>query len=300
MTMRLHVRELALAALLAGAPGLAVAADDWQAQVGEALGKTGAAAPGGIYRVGLPRTDLKVTLDGVELKPGFALGGWLAFEKMGDQGMVMGDLVLTMDEVAPVMTKLAGGGIAVTALHNHLLRNQPFTMYMHVQGNGDPVKLATALHAALAESKTPLTTSPAAPGAAPPPIDLDTAALDRTLGAKGTNNGGIYQFGIPRAEPIKDDGMDVPPPMGSANAINFQPTGGGKAAITGDFVLIAKEVNPVLKALREHGIEVTAIHNHMLDDQPHLYFMHFWANDDAKKLAEGLKAALAQINIVRS
>jgi hypothetical protein len=300
MTMRLHVRELALVALLAGAPGLAVAADDWQAQVGQALGKTGATAPGGIYRVGLPRTDLKVTLDGVELKPGFALGGWLAFEKMGDQGMVMGDLVLTMDEVAPVMTKLAGGGIAVTALHNHLLRNQPFTMYMHVQGNGDPVKLATALHAALAESKTPLTTSPAAPGAAPPPIDLDTAALDRTLGAKGTNNGGIYQFGIPRAEPIKDDGMDVPPPMGSANAINFQPTGGGKAAITGDFVLIAKEVNPVLKALREHGIEVTAIHNHMLDDQPHLYFMHFWANDDAKKLAEGLKAALAQINIVKS
>jgi len=298
--MRLHVRELALVALLAGAPGLAVAADDWQAQVGQALGKTGATAPGGIYRVGLPRTDLKVTLDGVELKPGFALGGWLAFEKMGDQGMVMGDLVLTMDEVAPVMTKLAGGGIAVTALHNHLLRNQPFTMYMHVQGNGDPVKLATALHAALAESKTPLTTSPAAPGAAPPPIDLDTAALDRTLGAKGTNNGGIYQFGIPRAEPIKDDGMDVPPPMGSANAINFQPTGGGKAAITGDFVLIAKEVNPVLKALREHGIEVTAIHNHMLDDQPHLYFMHFWANDDAKKLAEGLKAALAQINIVKS
>jgi len=297
--MRLHVRELALAALLAGAPGLAVAADDWQAQVGQALGKTGAAAPGGIYRVGLPRTDLKVTLDGVELKPGFALGSWLAFEKMGDQGMVMGDLVLTMDEVAPVMTKLAGGGIEVTALHNHLLRNQPFTMYMHVQGNGDPVKLAAVLHAALAETKTPLTAAPTAP-TPPPPIDLDTAALDQTLGAKGTNNGGIYQFGIPRAEPIKDGGMDVPPPMGSANAINFQPTGGGKAAITGDFVLIAKEVNPVLKALRDHGIEVTAIHNHMLDDQPHLYFMHFWANDDAKKLAEGLKAALAQINIAKS
>ena len=298
--MRLHVRELALAALLAGAPGLAVAADDWQAQVGAALGKTGATAPGGIYRVGLPRTDLKVTLDGVELKPGFALGGWLAFEKMGDQAMVMGDLVLSMDEVAPVMTKLAAGGIEVTALHNHLLRNRPITMYMHVQGNGDLVKLATVLHAALAETKTPLSAAPAAPAAAPPSIDLDTAALDQTLGAKGTNNGGIYQFSIPRAEPIKDGNMNVPPPMGSANAINFQTTGGGKAAITGDFVLIAKEVNPVLKALREHGIEVTAIHNHMLDDQPHLYFMHFWANDDAKKLAEGLKAALAQINIVKS
>src|SRR5215469_10565347 len=205
--MRLHVRELALIALLAGAPGLAVAADDWQAQVGEALGKTGAVAPGGIYRVGLPRTDLKVTLDGVELKAGFALGSWLAFEKMSDQGMVMGDLVLTMDEVAPVMTKLAAGGIEVTALHNHLLRNQPFTMYMHIQGYGDPVKLAAALHTALAESKTPLSAAPAAPNA-PPPIDLDTAALDETLGAKGANNGGVYQFSIPRAEPIKDNGMD--------------------------------------------------------------------------------------------
>jgi hypothetical protein len=298
--MRFHLRQLALVALLAGAPGVAFAADDgWQAQVGAALGKTGSAAPGGVYRVGLPRTDLKVTLDGVELKPGFALGSWLAFEKMGEEGMVMGDLVLTIDEVNPVMTKLAAGGIEITALHNHLLRNQPFTMYMHVQGHGDPVKLAGTLHTALAESKTPLSAA-AAPSPTPPPIDLDTATIDQALGAKGTNNGGVYQFGIPRAEPIKDGGMDVPPPMGSANAINFQPTGGGKAAITGDFVLIAKEVNPVLKALREHGIEVTAIHNHMLDDQPHLYFMHFWANDDARKLAEGLKAALAQINIAKS
>jgi Domain of Unknown Function (DUF1259) len=291
--------NLIAAVLLTGASSIAAAADDWQARVGEALGKTGASAPGGVYRVALPRTDLKVMLDGVELKPGFALGSWLAFEKMGEQGMVMGDLVLTMDEVNPVMTKLVAGGIEITALHNHLLRNQPFTMYMHVQGNGDPVKLAATLHAALAESKTPFSAA-SAPAAAPAPIDLDTAAIDQTLGAKGTNNGGVYQFGIPRAEPIKDGGMDVPPPMGSANAINFQPTGGGKAAITGDFVLIASEVNPVLKALREHGIEVTAIHNHMLDDQPHLYFMHFWANDDAKKLAEGLRSALAHINIAKS
>jgi len=298
--MRLHLRTLGLAVLLTGVSSLAFAADDWQARVGEALGKPGSAAPGGIYRVGLPRTDLKVTLDGVELKPGFALGGWLAFEPIGDQAMVMGDLVLTMDEVSPVMKKLAEGGIEVTALHNHLLRNQPLTMYMHVLGHGDPVKLAAVLHNALGESKTPLPGAPSGPAAAPPQIDLDTAALDAALGAKGTNNNGVYQFGIPRAEPIKDGGMDVPPALGSANAINFQPTGGGKAAITGDFVLIAKEVNPVLKALRDHGIEVTAIHNHMLDDQPHLYFMHFWANDDARKLAEGLKAALAQINIAKS
>ena len=297
--MKHHLRQLTLAAaLVAAAPG-AVFADDWQTQVGEALGKTGSAAPGGIYRVGLPRTDLKVTLDGVELKPGFALGGWLAFEKMSEQGMVMGDLVLTETEVNPVMTKLAAGGIEVTALHNHLLRNQPFTMYMHVLGHGDPVKMATVLHTALAESKTPLSAAAAAP-ASPPQIDFDTAAVDQALGAKGTNNGGVYQFSIPRAEPNKDNGMDVPPPMGSANAINFQPTGGGKAAITGDFVLIAKEVNPVLKALRDHGIEVTAVHNHMLDDQPHLYFMHFWGNDDAKKLADGLRAAFVHVNIAKS
>jgi hypothetical protein len=298
--MWFNLRELAVVALFAAAPGAAFAADEWQAQVGEALGKTGTTTPSGIYRVGLPRTDLKVTLDGVELKAGFALGSWLAFEKMGDQGMVMGDLVLTEAEVNPVMTKLAAGGIEVTALHNHLLRNQPFTMYMHVLGHGDPVKLAAVLHTALAESKTPLSAAPAATAAAPPPIDLDTVAIDQMLGAKGANNGGVYQFSIPRAEPIKDGGMDVPPPMGSANAINFQPSGGGKAAITGDFVLIAKEVNPVLRALRDHGIEVTAIHNHMLNDEPRLFFMHFWANDDAKKLAEGLKAALAQDNTARS
>src|SRR5713101_4067028 len=157
----------------------AIAADDWQARVGEALGKTGSALPGGIYRVGLPRTDLKVTLDGVELKAGFALGSWLGFEKMGDNGMVMGDLVLTMDEVSPVMKKLAEDGIEVTALHNHLLRNQPFTMYMHVLGHGDPVKLAAALHTALAESKTPLVAAPTGPAAAPPQIDFDTAAIDQ-------------------------------------------------------------------------------------------------------------------------
>jgi hypothetical protein len=268
--MKFSMRILALAAFLAGMSGLALAADNgWQAEVGEALGKTGAAMPGGVYRVGLPRTDLKATLDGVALKPGFALGGWLAFEKTGDQGMVMGDLVLTEEEVNPVMAKLAAAGIEITALHNHLLRNRPFTMYMHVLGHGDPATLAAALHTALAESTTPFAAAP--PGAAPPPIDLDTAAIDQALGAKGRNvGGGVYQFGIPRVETIRDGGMVVPPAMGSAIAINFQPTGGGKAAITGDFVLIASEVNPVLKVLREHGIEVTAIHNHMLDDQPHL------------------------------
>ena len=295
-----HV-TLASAALVL--PSLAATAQtDWMSRVGDALGKSGSEMPGGVYRVGLPRTDLKVTLDGVELKAGFALGSWLAFQKMGDDAMVMGDLVLTSEEVNPVMKKLEEGGIEITALHNHLLRNQPFTMYMHVLGRGDPVKLAATLHGALAMSKTPLPGAPAAVAqpSAPPPIDFDTAAVDKILGAKGKNNGGVYQFSIPRAEPIKDGGMEVPEAMGSAIAINFQPTGGGKAAITGDFVLVAKEVNPVLKALRDNGIEVTAVHNHMLDDQPRLFFMHFWANDDAQQLANGLKAALAKVNVAKS
>jgi biotin operon repressor len=274
------------------------AEDDWNA-VGTALGKAGSEMPGGAYRVGLPRTDLHVTVDGVAIKAGFALGGWLAFRNHGGMAMVMGDLVLTDDEVNPVMKKLAEGGIEITAVHNHLLRAEPAPYYMHVFGSGDPVKLASALHDGLAVSHTPLAAAPPAAGA-PAPLDLDTAMIDRTLGTKGKEIGGIYQVSIKRAETIQDNGMEVPVSMGSGEAINFQPTGGGKAAVTGDFVLTAKEVNPVLRALRENGIEVTALHNHMLDDEPRLFFMHFWAHDDAQKLAAGLRHALDQVNLARS
>ena len=167
-------------------------------------------------------------------------------------------------------------------------------MYMHFLGHGDPAKLADVLRAALSESKTPLAAPPAA--GSPPPLEIDTAAIEQTLGAKGTANGGVYQFNIGRAETITDGGMPIPIAMGSGIVINFQPTGGGKAAITGDFVLVAEEVNPVLKTLRDNGIEVTALHSHMLEDQPRLFFMHYWANDDAQKLAAGLKAALSKVN----
>ena len=297
MLSSLKIAAVALAVLISSS---ALAADpEWMGAVGQALGKTGSAMPGGIYRVGLPRSDLKVTLDGVEIKPALALGSWLAFKKMANQGMVMGDLVLLVSEVTPVMTKLEEAGIEVTALHNHLLRNEPFTMYMHVLGHGDPVKLATALHSALAESKTPLESGAGYSAPSASAIDLDTATIDKALGHKGKVNGGVYQFNIPRAEPIKDGGMEVPEAMGSANAINFQPTAPGKAAITGDFVLIGKEVNPVIKALRANGIEITAVHNHMLNDQPRLFFLHFWANDDVAKLANGLKAALAHVNTAK-
>lgn len=287
--------------LLLGPAAAGAAEVDWK-KVDAALGKTGAAQPGGIYRYGLPRTDLHVTLDGIEIKPTLALGGWLAFEPMGDKAMVMGDLVLTGDEINPVLSKLEEGGISVTAIHNHVLRASPATFYMHVVGEGDPEKLAGALRAALAASKTPFTPPGSTPPAPAPaqPVDLDTAALDQTLSAKGKPNGGVYQFSIPRADIVKDHGMTVPPAMGAAIAINFQPTGGGKAAITGDFVLTEAEVNPVVRSLRESGIEVTAIHNHMLDDTPRLFFLHFWANDDAGKLAKGLRAALDKVNIGKS
>jgi biotin operon repressor len=286
-----------LAMTVVSAPAFA-ADPDWS-PVGKALGKDGGVQPGGIYRVALPRTDLKVTLDGVTLKPGFALGGWLAFAPAGNNAMVMGDLVLTQDEINPVMKKLEESGVQVTALHNHLIRAEPATMYMHVMGHGDPVKLAEVLHAALALSKTPFA-SAVSGGSQPIPADIDKTAIDKLLGAQGKDNGGVLQYGIARAEKIQDGGMDVPPAMGSAIAINFQPTGSGKAAITGDFVLTAQEVNPVAKALRENGIEVTAVHNHMLDEQPRLFFMHFWANDDAQKLAKGLRAALDQVKTAKS
>jgi hypothetical protein len=262
---------------------------DWQ-KVDDVMGRK-AAVTGDVHRYGFPRTDLSVTLDGVAIKPALALGGWVAFKPAHGGAMAMGDLVLLETEVNPVMLKLIEGGLAITAVHNHVLRASPPTFYMHVGGHGDPVKMAAVIRDALSVSKTPLT-APA--GGAPPPIDLDTAQLDQIIGAKGQNNGGVYQFAVPRRDPISEGGMQLAPsgPMGVAEAIGFQPTGGGKAAITGDFVLTADEVNPVIRALRSNGIEVTALHSHMLDEQPRLFFCHFWANDDAIKLAKGLRAAL--------
>jgi hypothetical protein len=263
---------------------------DWQ-KVDNTFGRK-AAVSGDAHRYGFPRTDLTVTLDGVTIKPALALGGWVAFKPAHGGAMVMGDLVLLESEVNPVMLKLIEGGLEITAVHNHLLRASPPTFYMHVGGHGDPAKMAAVIRDALGASKTPL----AAPAAASPPpaIDLDTAQLDQIIGAKGQANGGVYQLGVPRRDPVTEGGMTIAPagPMGVATAINFQPTGGGKAAITGDFVLVGSEVNPVINALRANGIEVTAVHSHMLDEQPRLYFLHFWANDDAVKLAKGLRAAL--------
>jgi len=294
--MRFTKLLAACGVVLSTAAGAQAQAIDWT-KIDGILGRTGAVG-GAVHRYGFPRSDLQVTLDGVTIRPTLALGGWAAFQPMGNMTMVMGDLVLLQSEVNPVMAKLIEGGVDVTAVHNHLLRAEPLTFYMHIGGHGDPVKLAQTIHDALAVSKTPLT---AAPASQPPAIDLDTAQIDQILGAKGTNNGGVYAVNIPRRDPITEQGMAVGAPiMGGATAINFQPTGGGKAAITGDYSLIGSEVSEVVKTLRANGIDVTAIHSHMLTEEPRIIFLHFWANDDALKLARGLRAALDKTASARS
>jgi len=247
--------------------------------------------PGDVYKFGLPRSDLAVTVDRIQLKPALALGSWVAFKATSSGAIAMGDLVLREAEVEPVMAKLAEGGIEVTALHHHVLHETPRVYYMHIHGAGDAVQLAQAIHAAIGLTKTPPpptgTTTPAA-GA----LGLDTTQIAQSLGHSGKVNGGVYQVSVARPDTIRDGDMVIPPAMGLATALNFQPTGGAKAAITGDFVLRAAEVNPALRALRAHGIEVTAVHSHMLEEEPRLFFMHFWAVGEAVGLAQGLRAAL--------
>jgi hypothetical protein len=294
-------RSLTFAILFSGLTFVtaAKAATDWF-MADTILTRTGAVS-GEVHRYGLPRSDLKVSLDGVALKPAFALGGWLAFMPMGNKAMMMGDLVLTESEINPVMSKLLTDGVEVTALHNHLLRADPPTFYMHVSGHGDPAQMAREVRVALAESQTPFGVKPPAEAAAAnPDIGLDTAKIETALGFKGHANGGVYQFGVPRSDTIKVEGMAVPGAMGTAIAINFQSTGEGRAAITGDFVAVASEVYPLTKTLRDNGIEVTAIHNHMISDEPRAFFIHFWANDNALELANGLHAALNTVAVAHN
>ncbi|HEY8132678.1 MAG TPA: DUF1259 domain-containing protein [Thermoanaerobaculia bacterium] len=279
---------LVLSTLIAAAPK-----QDWK-NVADALGRAGTLQPDGAYKVSFPRSDLTVTAGGVTIKPALALGSWAAFHETGGHAMAMGDLVLLESEVDGVIGELQKGGIEQTALHNHLMGESPRVMYMHFSGHGDAAALARTLHDALATTRTPMG-PPAAPTTSP--LDLPAPDLDRTIGRSGKPNGGVYQFAIPRAEKITEHGTEIPASMGLATAINFQSTGNGRAAITGDFVLIGSEVNPVIRALRTGGIAVTALHSHMLEEQPRLFFMHFWANDDAKKLATALRSALDRMHI---
>jgi hypothetical protein len=297
--MQYHTQCLVLAATLLGLalwpdPGHAQdpgQAGGWAA-LDRALGRPGKAQPGEVQKYSFPRSDLRVTVAGATVKPALALGSWVAFKRTGGSGanvMAMGDLVLTEDEVSTVIAKLQAGDIRQTALHNHLQRESPRVMYLHIEGHGDPVKLGEAIRSALAATRTP---APAPTRDGPSAFLLDTTALAKELQRRGSVTGGVYQLSVPRAEPIRAEGMEIPPAMGVATVINFQPTGAGKAAVTGDFVLTADEVNPVLRSLERHGIAVTALHSHMLTEEPRLLFMHFWADDDALRLARGLRTAL--------
>ena len=295
--MRQNLGLLTLVATLSIPTVVNAAEIDWK-NVDAALGKT-AAVSGEVHRYGLPRSDLHVALDGVAIKPALALGGWVSFAPVHGEAMVMGDLVLLETEITPVMTKLLDGGLDITAIHNHILRASPATFYMHVGGHGDPEKMAAVIRSALSASKTPFDPPSTTAGPAPA-VDLDTAKLDQIMGVKGTASGGVYQFGVPRRDPSTESGMQVNTPLGGANAINFQPTGNGKAAITGDFLVTGNEVNPLIRALRAGDIEVTAIHSHMLDEQPRMFFIHFWANDDAQKLARNVRTALETTAIAKT
>jgi hypothetical protein len=289
-----RVAALVMAALAAAAPASAQSPrQDWTS-VDQTIGRAGAIQPGEVQKYSFPRSDLQVTVAGVPVKPALALGSWVAFRRTGAEAMAMGDLVLLESELAPVITKLQAMGVEQTALHNHLQGESPRVMYLHIQAQGDPVKIAGAVRSALAETRTPKATPVGAGGAA---LGLDTAALASALGYAGKVTGGVYQVSVPRAEPVRMGGMEIPPAMGVATALNFQPTGDGKAAITGDFVLTADEVNPVARSLREGGVAVTALHSHMLGEEPRLYFMHFWANDDAVKLARTLRGALGHMKV---
>lgn len=281
--------------VLAGLPaGAGAASPDWKA-VEQALGKSGQLQPGDVFRVGMPRTDLAVSVKGVPVKPGFALGSYAAFKQVGDHVMVMGDLVLLDQEVPAVMTGLFRGGLAVTAVHNHLNEMSPHVMYIHYEGHGEAVGLAKALREALSASGTPLGGS-AAP-AAPAGPALDTRQVEQALGRSGRDIGsGVFQVTVPRAEAITEMGQPLLPAMGVTTVMNFQPTADGKAAITGDFVLLDKEVNAVAWSLRQHDIDVTALHNHGLMDTPRLFYMHFWATGDPVILARSLREALDQTN----
>jgi hypothetical protein len=266
------------------------------AKIDDAMGRSGQKT-GEVYRLGFPRTDLHVSVTGIEIKPGLALGSWAAFSGNDNEAMVMGDLVLLESELTPVMKKLRAAGFEITAVHNHVLAETPRVIYMHYFGHGKSVELAKALRAALAESKTPLD-KPAAPAPTiEPPAFVNT--IEATLGTKGRFSGGVLSFGIPRSEAITDHGMTLTGAQGVAEAINFQEAGAGKVATTGDFVLTAEEVNPVISALEEHEIQVTALHSHMLTEQPRLFFMHFWSVGTPESVSSGIKAALSRVSVLK-
>jgi hypothetical protein len=263
------------------------------AAIDRAIGKSGQAMAGDVYRVAFPRSDLAVTVGAVKVKAGFALGSWAAFKAAGSGAVAHGDLVLTDTEINPVISALQQHGFEITALHNHLINESPSVMYLHFWGQGDAAMLAQSVKDALSKTKTPMSAAPAPAPTSGSIDDLPADRIQQVIGLKGTVSNGVLGLSQPRPETIQMMGVTLPPSMGMATAINFQSAGDGKVAATGDFVMLADEVNKVARALRQHDIAITALHNHMLHGSPELYFMHFWAVGEPAQVAAGLKEALA-------
>jgi hypothetical protein len=269
---------------------------DWK-QVGEALGKQGEQKKGGVYKVSFPRSDLDVSVQDVQVKTALSFGSWTAFKptKNGN-ALVLGDLVLTGEEYNRVISKLQQGGINQTAIHKHLPDMSTPIWWTHVKGTGDPVEMAKTINNGLGASETPMKETG---GSQNGQLDLPTDKLDEIIGHNGKASSGVYKFGIGVDQTVTIDGVEIPTPMGTTIAFGFQPLGDGKAAINGDFAMTAQEVNPVIQALRERGIQVVSLHNHMLEEKPELYYMHFWETGDATKLAKGLRAGLDEATSVK-
>lgn len=263
------------------------------AKIDQALGRSGQKI-GDVYKVGFPRTDLQVSVHGLAIRPGLALGSWAAFSGTDDNAMVMGDLVLLQGELNPVMEKLRSANFEISAVHNHLIDETPRVMYMHYMGHGAASQLASSLRVALAVSKTPLDKPAAAAEEPAPPAWVKT--VEDSVGRKGAFKGGVLSYPVPRADSVTMGGTTIAPAAGVAEAINFQAAESANVATTGDFVLTADEVNPVISALEAHHISVTALHSHMLTEEPRLFFMHFWADGPAQSVAEGMKAALEKVH----
>jgi biotin operon repressor len=265
---------------------------DWTG-VSQALDRPGKLADT-VYRVPLVRSDLAVSSHGVAVKPGLSLGGYATFTRYTDTGLMMGDLVVTETEVPKVIDALQAHGIELTALHKHLLEQSPPVWWIHVHAMGDPAQVAQGLKAALDATAIP---APTPAPAVQPPVAADTAGIDAALGRKGTADGGIYKFTVARNQTITTGNHVLPAGLGLTTSINFQPVGAGKAAINGDFALTGEEINPVITALRRGGIQIVEVHNHSLDEQPRLFYLHFWAVDDAVTLAKALRPALDATNV---
>lgn len=263
-------------------------------RIEEILGRSGETRDD-VLKIDFPRTDLRVSLDGVSLKPTLALTSWAAFKPIGSQVLALGDLALREEEVKPVESRLKERGIEITALHNHLVGEKPRIIFLHFMGQGDAEEMANHLKEVLQLTKTPVTPpQETGKGTEKAPDMAEAKKIDEILVLKGKVRNGVIQYSLPRKDAIKLNGTEIPPFMGLATAINFQ-LAKNKTVTTGDFVLEEKEVDPVIHSLRENGIEVTALHNHLLNEEPRLFFIHFWGVGQATKLAEGLKKALDQI-----